>query len=66
MAPGQPSTDALILELLNEVSVIELDDLAARLPQLTLAQLFHAVDRLSRTGSIRLSRHGFRYQCAAA
>ena len=66
MASHRKHADSLILGLLREVRVIELDEMAARLPELTLAELFLAVDRLSRTGAIRLSRRGYQYECTAA
>jgi hypothetical protein len=55
--------EALILDLLarHAAEPYTLEDLAAMLPELSWAELFQAVDRLSRRRLIILSRQGFNY-----
>lgn len=55
--------DALILDLLARCAgkPQTLEDLVAQIPELSWAELFQAVDRLSRRRRIVLSRHGFTY-----
>ena len=50
-----------ILDHLHQEDVLGLDALVALLPQVGWNQIFHAVDRLARTGKIVLRRHGFDY-----
>ena len=54
MAQERPSVDDWILGLLQTRRPYTLDDLADSLPEVNWAQLFLAVDRLSRSGSIIL------------
>ena len=58
------STDglkSLILQRLNEESVIGLDALVDMLPEYSWNQVFHAVDQLARVGRIALRRHRYEY-----
>jgi len=55
-----------ILQELNEQMVIGLDALLALLPQYSWNQVFHAVDRLARSGRITLRRHRFDYALFSA
>jgi len=57
-------TDALteiILDHLNERTVITLDSLICLMPQYTWNQIFHTVDQLARCNKIVLRRHRFDY-----
>ena len=51
-----PSVDSVIYDEVNRLVSCSLDDLAQRLPVYSWAQVFAAVDRLSRQGTLRLSR----------
>jgi hypothetical protein len=55
--------DTLILDVLARCTgkPLTLEDLAAMVPELSWAELFQAVDRLSRRRRIALSRQGFTY-----
>lgn len=62
--PIRPVVDTLdqeILDHLDEQAVVGLDSLIALLPQYSWSQVFHAVDRLARRGTIVLRRHRFDY-----
>ena len=50
-----------ILDRLEEDAVIGLDALIQMLPEYSWNQVFHAVDRLARDGSIVLRRHRYDY-----
>jgi len=52
---------ATILDHLNEQAVISLDTLISLMPQYTWNQIFHHVDRLSRSKQLVLRRHRFEY-----
>jgi hypothetical protein len=52
---------ALVLDHLNEQTVISLDTLICLMPQYTWNQIFHCVDHLSRCNKIVLRRHQFEY-----
>lgn len=58
--------DALILDLLAQDAAhpLTFEEVATMLPELSWAELFHAVDHLSRRRRIILSRHGFTYLLA--
>ena len=59
-----PDTDVLtviILDHLNELTVISLDSLICLMPQYTWNQIFHTVDQLTRCNKIVLRRHRFEY-----
>ena len=51
-----PSVDSVICHEVNNVVSCTLDELAQKLPAYSWAQLFAAVDRLSRQGTLTLSR----------
>ena len=51
-----PSVDSVICHELTSLVSCTLDELAQRLPAYSWAQVFAAVDRLSRRGTLRLSR----------
>jgi hypothetical protein len=55
----KPSIDEWILTVLQEHGTQTLDHLGTLLPQITWAQLFLAIDRLSRSGKISLWSPGF-------
>ncbi|MDF0642512.1 MAG: hypothetical protein P0111_00660 [Nitrospira sp.] len=50
-----------VLNMLHRYEVLELEDLIISRPDFSWAQLFLAVDRLSRTNVIALSRSGLTY-----
>ena len=51
-----PSVDSDVCHELNGLVSCTLDELAQRLPAYSWAQVFAAVDRLSRQGTLRLNR----------
>jgi hypothetical protein len=53
--------EQLILERLREDRRITVEEVGALVPELSWAQLFLAIDRLSRRGSVELRRQGFTY-----
>ena len=60
----RPHSDALmaiILDHLNEQTVISLDTLICLMPQYTWNQIFHSVDQLARCNKLVLRRHRFEY-----
>lgn len=54
--------EGLILDLLNQSDWLTIEQMTARLPELTWNELFHTVDALSRNGTIILRRRGFQYE----
>jgi hypothetical protein len=58
--PGR--AEAKILGIVQEQRGILLEELLARLPELTWNQVFVLVDELSRRDMIRLQRRGFEYE----
>ncbi len=52
---------AIILDHLNEQTVISLDSLICLMPQYTWNQIFHRVDQLARCNKVVLRRHRFEY-----
>jgi hypothetical protein len=60
--PSEP--DSLLLGVLQSENRLTMDDLVKRLPELRWNEVFHAIDRLSREGSITLTRDGFDYVVA--
>ena len=52
---------AIILDHLNEQTVISLDSLICLMPQYSWNQIFHIVDQLARCSKIVLRRHRFEY-----
>jgi hypothetical protein len=57
--PEKPSMDEWVLSILQEHGTQTLDRLGALLPHVNWAQLFLAIDRLSRSGHIALWSPGF-------
>jgi hypothetical protein len=53
--------EQLILDRLREDRRITVEAVGALVPELSWAQLFLAIDRLSRRGSVELRRQGFTY-----
>lgn len=56
---------AKLLTLVHEHGRIPLEELVARLPELTWNQVFSMVDELSRRRLISLRRRGFEYELLA-
>jgi hypothetical protein len=50
------------LEVLSSGEILTLEQVIAEVPELSWSQLFHAVDTLSRHGTIALRRRGFQYE----
>jgi hypothetical protein len=59
----QPET--LVLDLLNQAGSLTIDQVTARLPELSWSELFETIDSLSRRGTIILQRRGFQYEIRA-
>ena len=55
------TTEDDLLALIDEQAVVGLDTLMTLLPQYSWSQVFHAVDRLARRGSVTLRRHRSEY-----
>jgi hypothetical protein len=53
--------DLLLLSVLRTDNPVTIDQLVDRLPDLRWNEIFHTIDRLSRQGSITLTRQGFDY-----
>jgi hypothetical protein len=62
MATGNADADEAVLNMLQRYEVLMLEDLVIGRPDLSWAQLFLAVDRLSRKNVIALRRIGPSYQ----
>jgi len=62
MATGNADADEAVLNMLQRYEVLMLEDLVIGRPDLSWAQLFLAVDRLSRKHVIALRRIGPSYQ----
>ena len=59
--PDIDALTAIILDHLNEQTVITLDSLVCLMPQYTWNQIFHRVDQLARCNKVVLRRHRFAY-----
>jgi len=59
--PDSDVLTAIILDHLNEQTVISLDSLSCLMPQYTWNQVFHVVDQLARCNKVVLRRHRFTY-----
>jgi hypothetical protein len=59
--PDGDALTAIILDHLDEQTVITLDSLVCLMPQYTWNQIFHIVDQLARCNKIVLRRHRFEY-----
>jgi len=53
-----PSVDSVICQEVTSLASCTLDELTQRLQTYSWAQVFEAVDRLSRQGTLRLTRTG--------
>ena len=62
MATGDTDADEAVLNMLQRYDVLMLEDLITGRPDFSWAQLFLAIDRLSRKNVIALRRIGSRYQ----
>jgi hypothetical protein len=60
------TTETLVMTILERERTLRLDQIVARLPELSWAQVFRAVDNLSRRGSVQLKRQGFDYELSPA
>lgn len=56
------TSETLVMTILERERTLRLDQVVARLPQLSWNQVFRAVDSLSRRGAILLKRRGFEYE----
>ena len=62
MATENTDADEAVLNMLQRYEVLMLEDLITGRPDFSWAQLFLAIDRLSRKNVIALRRIGSRYQ----
>lgn len=62
MSTAVMEAEEAVLNMLHRYEVLELEDLIISRPDFSWGQLFLAVDRLSRTNVIVLSRSGLSYQ----
>jgi hypothetical protein len=59
------NSETLVLDLLNRAGSLTIDQMTAKLPELSWSELFETIDSLSRRGTIILQRHGFQYELRA-
>ena len=62
MGTGNADADEAVLNMIQRYEVLMMEDLIAGRPDFSWAQLFLAIDRLSRNGLIALRRVGLSYQ----
>jgi hypothetical protein len=62
MGTAHADTDKAVLDMLQRYEVLTMDDLIITQPNFSWAQLFLAVDRLSRKNLLALRRFGLKYQ----
>jgi hypothetical protein len=62
MGRGSAEADKAVLKMLQRYEVLMMDDLIVGRPDFSWAQLFLAIDRLSRKSLISLRRVGLSYQ----
>jgi len=62
MATGNADADEAVQNMLHRYHVLMLEDLITGRPDFSWAQLFLAIDRLSRTNVIALRRIGLSYE----
>jgi len=62
MGTGNADADEAVLNMLQRYEVLMMEDLISGLPDFSWAQLFLAIDRLSRNDLIVLRRVGLTYQ----
>lgn len=54
--------EELVLGVLRSSGSLTIEQAAAKLPELSWNELFHAVDALSRRGDIALRKRGYEYE----
>ncbi|MEO8048256.1 MAG: hypothetical protein ABI684_13320 [Nitrospirota bacterium] len=62
MGKGNADADEAVLNMLQRHEVLTMDDLIINQPDFSWAQVFLAVDRLSRNNLVALRRIGLNYQ----
>lgn len=62
MGTGNADADEVVLNMLQRYGVLLMDDLVIGRPDFSYAQLFLAIDRLSRKKLIALRQVGFSFQ----
>ena len=62
MGTGNADADEAVLNMLQRYEVLMMDDLIIGRPDFSYAQLFLAIDRLSRKNLVALRRMGLSYQ----
>ena len=62
MGTGDANADEAVLNMLQRYEVLMMDDLIIGRPDFSYAQLFLAIDRLSRKNLVALRRMGLSYQ----
>ncbi len=62
MGPRNADAEEAVLNMLQRYEVLMMEDLIIGRPDFSWAQLFLAIDRLSRKNSISLHRMGLSYQ----
>jgi hypothetical protein len=62
MGTGNADADEAVLNMLQRYGMLMMDDLIIGRPDFSYAQLFLAIDRLSRKNLIALHRMGMSYQ----
>ena len=62
MSTGHAGAEQAILSMLQRYEVLMMEDLISGRPDISWAQLFLAIDRLSRKNMIALRRVGLSYQ----
>jgi len=58
-------SETLVLDLLHKAGSLTIDQMTAKLPELSWSELFETIDALSRRGTIILQRRGFQYELRA-
>jgi hypothetical protein len=64
--PQADALTAIILDHLDEQTVITLDSLVCLMPEYSWNQIFHRVDQLARCNKVVLRRHRFEYTLFSA
>jgi hypothetical protein len=65
MGTGNANADEAVLNMLQRYEVVMMEDLIISRPEFSWAQLFLAIDRLSRKNLVALRRTGLSYQIRA-
>lgn len=63
---GYAQQESAIMDLLRSTGKLTVEEIVARIPDLSWSQLFLAMDMLSRTGDVILHREGFTYTLETA